>query len=320
MNDSCFVEVIESDPYNPTPRLVYADWLDEQGDPRGELIRIQEELRRIDVPNRAILESRMQELLNEGVEPLVVSRKNSIGMKMIFILPGEFIMGSPANEAGRRDNEDQVHVALTEGFWISQTPVSQEQWKNVMDTTPWSDYRDVKEGRNYPATYVSWEQTLGFCEKLTKREKKARWLSKGWEFALPTEAQWEYACRAGTTTPFSFGHDPDLLKEFAWVEENAVRIGEEYAHLIGVKKPNPWGLLDLHGNVWEICWDWFRDTLPGGNDPKVIADPRNNTEHVTRGGSFYGSYRYCRSANRGTGGFLSEANNLGFRISLTLSK
>ena len=320
MNETEFLNTIEAEPANPVPRLVYADWLDEQGDLRGELLRIQEELRRIDVPHRAAKETRMHELLNEGVEPLVITRINSIGMPMVLIFPGEFMMGSPSKEAGRRDNEDQVHVTLTNGFWMGQTPVTQEQWEMVMETTPWSGRRDVKEGRHYPATCVSWEDTIGFCKKLTKLERKARRLPKGWEFALPTEAQWEYTCRAGTTTPFSFGQDPELLREFAWVEENAVGIGEEYAHPVGIKKPNPWGLFDLHGNVWEICWDWFLDSLPGGDDPKVVDNPSTNTQHVSRGGSFYGSYRYCRSANRGMASFLSKEGNLGFRVSQVLSK
>ena len=124
MNDNDFLEVIEAEPANPVPRLVYADWLDDQGDPRGELLRIQEELRHLNVPKRAEKEARMHELLREGVEPLVITRTNSIGMELVLIFPGEFVMGTPAGEEGPLDNAAQMKTTISHAFWLGRSPVT----------------------------------------------------------------------------------------------------------------------------------------------------------------------------------------------------
>ena len=187
--------------------------------------------------------------------------ENSIGMVLVPIPAGEFLMGSPETEPGRRDNEVQHQVTLTKPFLLGVHEVTQGQWQAVMGTTPWKGKEFVKEGDDYPATYVSWHDAVEFCRKLSEKE--------GLEYRLPTEAEWEYACRAGTTTAYSFGDDASELGEYAWYRENARNVGQKYAHTVGQKKPNPWGLYDMHGNVWEWCSDWYGD-YPSGS----VTDPQ----------------------------------------------
>ena len=149
-----------------------------------------------------------------------------------------------------------------------------------------------------PATFVSWEDAVDFCRKLTEQEHQSGRLPETWEYRLPTEAQWEYACRAGTTSRYSFGEEESELDHYAWFDENAWDQDEQYAHPVGRKQPNPWGLFDMHGNVWEWCRDWYADKLPGGRDPEVT---RKGSYRVFRGGCWYFSAGFCRSANRSRG-------------------
>ena len=148
----------------------------------------------------------------------------------------------------------------------------------------------MQEGPNNPATYVSWNDAVEFCRKLSEQE--------GEEYRLPTEAEWEYACRAGTTTAHSFGDDVSKLEQYAWFDKNAWDIGEKYAHRVGQKLPNPWGLYDMHGNVYEWCQDWY---APYGSE-KTLTDPmgpaQGERSRVLRGGSFLNQSSDVRSASR----------------------
>jgi len=183
---------------------------------------------------------------------------------------------------------DSPSVTLTRSFHLGRTEVTQGQWKAVMGTTPWKGKEFVKEGDDYAATYVSWEDAVEFCRKLSAKE--------GVEYRLPTEAEWEYACRAGTTTAWSFGDDESQLGEYAWYETNAVYVGEIYAHIVGQKKPNPWGLYDMHGNVDEWCQDWVGE-YPSGDVTDPMGPPQGEGR-VLRGGSFNFYATSLRSANR----------------------
>ncbi len=240
---------------------------------------------------------------------------NGLKMKFVWCPPGTFTMGSPPNEPGRASGgkEDQVSVTLTHGFWLGQTEVTQGQWQAVMGTTPWKGQRNVKEGANYSASYVSWNDAAAYCQKLSESERVAGSLPVDWEYTLPTEAQWEYACRAGTTTRYHFGNDVTALTQHAWYNQNANNLGKTYAHEVGQKLANPWGLYDINGNVWEWCQDWFTDKLPGGTDPTGSA---SGSRRATRGGSWGSTTEDCRSALRNAYEPDYQQFYLGFRVAL----
>ena len=222
---------------------------------------------------------------------------NSIGMKLTLIPAGEFQMGSPDAEPDRKDNETQHLVKISKPFYLGVYEVTQQQYEKVMGTRPWQGKvggpwhgkQYVKEGADYPAVYVSHDDAVEFCRRLSGQE--------GVEYRLPTEAEWEYACRAGTTTAYSFGDDEARLGQYAWYHTNAWDIGERYAHGVGQKLPNSWGLYAMHGNVWEWCQDWY---APYGSE-KVVSDPVGPAQgeyRVLRGGSFNLQTSYVRSAYR----------------------
>ena len=244
-------------------------------------------------------------------------------LTMAWCPPGRFTMGSPAGEKDRYDDdEDQVSVTLTKGYWLGRTEVTQGQWKSVMGTTPWDGKDYVKEGSDYPATYVSWDDAVAFCAALTKREREAGHLPAGYSYRLPTEAEWEYACRAGTTTAYSFGADGRELSRYGWWgglggDGNAKE--EKYAHRVGLKLANGWKLHDMHGNVWEWCRDGYQEKLPGGGDPLAIELSPEGSLRVIRGGGWSRLARYCRSARRNGTTPSRRYSALGFRLALSPS-
>ena len=230
---------------------------------------------------------------------------NSVGMVLVPIPAGEFLMGTPKSEVDFEDEyEPQFRVTLTKSFHLSQSEVTQEQFGSVTGMTPWKDGIRIKEGNDYPATYVSWHDTVEFCRKLSEKE--------GVEYRLPTEAEWEYACRAGTTTRYSFGDDAAQLGDYAWMDKNTDDIGEVHAHIVGQKQPNPWGLYDMHGNVWEWCQDWHGD-YPDGDVTDSVG-PSSGSRRVWRGGSWLNGENPCRSAYRASDLPSFRFYGLGFRV------
>ncbi len=239
--------------------------------------------------------------------------KNSIGMELVLIPPGKFTMGSPITEADRLNNEAQIEVTLTKAFYMGKTEVTQGQWQAVIGTAPWTGRDCVREGDNYAATYVSWDDAQAFCKKLSENENAT--------YRLPTEAEWEYACRAGTTTRFYSGDDDSKLGDQAWwggILGDGSAKDEQYAHEVGRKRANPFGLHDMHGNVWEWCRDTYANNHPGGADPLVST---GGVVGVGRGGGWNNYASRCRSAfrNRIVRGheFLPEGARysfLGFRL------
>lgn len=242
---------------------------------------------------------------------------NGLKMKLVWCPPGTFTMGSPQSEQDRGDDEDQVQVILTQGFWLGKYEVTQGEWERVMGTTPWKEEEHVQEGPLFAASCLSWEDALEFLWKLTVQERQAKRLPEGWEYTLPTEAQWEYGCRAGATTAFSFGDSSDSLSDFAWWggdNGNGNTQSEQYAHEVGGRKPNSWGLHDMHGNVWEWCADGYELKLPGGCDPLV----GEASHRVLRGGGWLDDPSGCRSALRVWISPDDRCDNLGFRVALSL--
>jgi formylglycine-generating enzyme required for sulfatase activity len=220
---------------------------------------------------------------------------NELGIKFHWCPPGSFLMGSPAFDTDAFTGEKpQAEVKLSQGFWLGQTEVTQGQWLALMGTRPWQGKQFVQENPAHAASYISHAEALDFCRKFTEQERKARRLPPDWTYTLPTEAQWEYACRAGTTTRYSFGDDPKQLGDFAWFNENSWNAGEQFAHAVAQKRANPWGLCDMHGNLQEFCLDTYTDKLPSGADPLVVS----GDAPVLKGGSFPGTARFARSAFR----------------------
>jgi len=256
-----------------------------------------------------------------GNEVGQVRDDNGLKLKLLWCPPGKFTMGSPKLEGDRGRYEGQVEVTLTKGFWLGKYEVTESEWTQVMGSEPWKFQVNTEEGDDIPATHVSWEDAAEFCHKLTERERKAARIPEGWEYTLPTEAQWEYACRAGTETRFSFGDDESKVGEFAWFSDNAWKGGQPHAHRVGQKKPNPWGLCDMHGNVKEGCRDWsINEPLLGGRDPEVTS--KGGKFRVTRGGCWGNPAHVCRSARQSgsePNSPLSRNGGQGFRVALSPS-
>jgi formylglycine-generating enzyme required for sulfatase activity len=238
---------------------------------------------------------------------------NSIGMKLVLIPKGTFQMGSPIEEEGANDDEQQHQVTISKDYYLSVTEVTQGQYEKVMGTNPsYFQQRVIGESDSsmYPVEQVSWENAVKFCQKLSElpEEKKA-----GRVYRLPTEAEWEYACRAGSKTAYSFGESAQSLGDYAWFNGN----GNRQAHPVGEKKPNAWGLYDMHGNVWEWCSDWYGDYPKGAvSDP---TGPREGSYRVSRGGSWNDGAAFCKSSYRFRLSPADRYRNDGFRVALSSS-
>ena len=232
--------------------------------------------------------------MSETAAPLFT---NSIGMEFILIPAGTFVMGSLDSNRMALDWEKPAHqVTIRQTFYLGKYPVTQTQWQAVMGSNP-SQFK----GENRPVENMSWEDVQAFMLKLNEQEN-------GCAYRLPTEAEWEYACRAGTTSCYSFGDDAAQLSEYAWYEENS----DSQTHLIGQKKPNAWGLYDMHGNVWEWCQDWY-----GLYSAGAVTDPTGPTcgkIHVLRGGAWTDDSWRLRSASRFAPDPEYRYNFLGFRL------
>jgi len=237
---------------------------------------------------------------NDIKKTIIIS---SIKCEMVYIYPGTFMMGNPPSEPdydeedalsvgmyeSALEREKQYPVTITKGFYMQTTVVTQGQWYALMGTRPWSGQEEVCESDDYPAIYLSWHDCSEFVTRLNEQEG-------GSKFRLPTEAEWEYACRANSPTRFCFGDSEYLLEEYAWYRKNAYDVGEFYAHKVRTRKANVWGLYDMHGHVSEGCQDWYKfypDSF--ATDP---SGPSFGQYRINRGGSWYWSGDECRSANR----------------------
>ena len=227
---------------------------------------------------------------------------NSIGIELKLIPAGAFTMG----QAGDDSDETPHEVTLTKPFYMGVYEVTNAQWQRVMGSVP----RNREDGDDLPVANVSWDDANEFCRRLSAlaEEKQA-----GRVYRLPTEAEWEYACRAGTRTQWSFGDDESRLGDYAWFHGNSSR----KTHPVGTRKPNAWGLFDMHGNVWEWCSDWY-----GEYEKSAVHDPQGSSggsSRVIRGGGWNITAGDCRSANRNGYVPSSPDDHLGFRFALSPS-
>ena len=261
----------------------------------------------VDFPDFILFAQRFGEGMPE--ENITITLPRGIKLEMVWIQPGRFMMGSPTTESERDDDEGPQHeVTITQGFYLGKYEVTQAQWESVMNTRPWagSGASGDPEKANFPAFFVRWEDVETFVRRLNETEGKDI-------YRLPTEAEWEYACRAGTTTPWSFGDDLIRVGDYARYFENSrtatvqedgrVVYGSPEAQEAGGVFPNSWGLYDMHGNVREWVQDFYGpyadspQTDPTGPEAPVEGgQPENN--HVVRGGSHNDRPPALRSAAR----------------------
>jgi formylglycine-generating enzyme required for sulfatase activity len=235
---------------------------------------------------------------------------------MVWIPPGTFTMGSPSTEIDRDSDESpQTQVTISRGFWMGKYEVTQREYQALMGSNPSYFTGDLDR----PVETVNWYNATNYCGKLTDRERSAGRLPAGYVYRLPTEAEWEYACRAGTTTATAFGNS--LSSTQANFDGNYPYNGAApgpylgRATKVGSYAPNAWGLYDMHGNVWEWCLDRYSDSLPGGS----VTDPRGpntGSARVFRGGGWYDFGRGCRSASRYYDWPDGWRDCLGFRVVL----
>jgi formylglycine-generating enzyme required for sulfatase activity len=244
------------------------------------------------------------------------------GISFCWCPPGRFQMGSPPNEPGRRPDEAQCDVTISTGFWIGRSELTQGQWKHLRGELPGEIGEG--EGADFPLHSVSYLEADDFCQRLTQQARESGRISAGWEFRLPTEAEWEYACRAGTTTATSFGDTMNRNQaNFAGTCYNGPDEGPSLnrATPAGKYPPNPWGLHDMHGNMFEWCRDWYHSNLPGGTDPDLshAKGTRNRDgtySRVRRGGAFNDDGVFCRSALRLRYEPERRSDHIGLRIVL----
>ena len=242
--------------------------------------------------------------------PKIGDEKTVGGITFCWCLPGQFTMGSPTSEAGREDDEGPQHkVQITKGFWLGKYEVTQSQWQSVMGSNP-----SKSRGGHLPVEQVSWNDCQSFIRKLKTKEGGRH------KFRLPTEAEWEYACRAGTTSVFHFGD---------YISTDQVNYNGNYPYgtapigvfrggstSVGSFPSNAWGFHDMHGNVYEWCADWYSDSYYSSSPRKDPKGPRSGAKHIGRGGGWRDEARYCRSAERYGDPPEYSSGRLGFRLLL----
>ncbi|MCC6694852.1 MAG: formylglycine-generating enzyme family protein [Candidatus Hydrogenedentes bacterium] len=235
--------------------------------------------------------------------PVAGETRTFDGIEFQWCPPGTFVMGTNIYETGRHGDEWPRAVTLTKGFWLSKYEITQAQWEEVMGANP-SQF----VGANNPVEYITWEDVRQFLVYLNYTKSTVT-------YRLPTEAEWEYACRAGTYTRYYWGDDPGDVEanNYAWHGLNSS--GQH--HPVGEKLPNDWGLYDMSGNVWEWCQDWYdadfylSDSLEPVTDPQ---GPETGTQRVIRGGDWGQVVTQCRSGNRNYEGPNTIHPALGFRL------
>ena len=244
-----------------------------------------------------------------------VAFANSAGVKFVLIPAGEFMMGSADDEPGRYKVEGPQHkVKIGTPYYMAIHQLTQGQWKAVMGATPWKGKGGAKDNPDHAVNHVNWNQVMEFCAKMGGKDKKT--------YRPPTEAEWEYACRAGSTTRFCYGDDLEAKKlgEYAWFMGNWVtdKPEDRYVRKVGMKKPNAWGIYDMHGNVWELCMDSKYPTYDGA--PTDGSAHTGDDSRVLRGGGLRSTDRRCRTASRHAYHRTHSSYYVGSRITCAIAK
>jgi uncharacterized protein (TIGR02996 family) len=353
--EEAFLRALHVEPGDETTWLALADWLDEDGQSeRAELVRLVRRLRSLAMtrfaPERDQMQRRVADLLNSGVPPVVPEIVNSIGMRLALVPAGAFLMGSTEDEqqeARRHVREElipplpeqhmpnwkaegpQHRVEISKPFYLGVFPVTQAQWRAVMGNNP-SCFcatgldKEKVEGistDDFPVECVSWEDAMHFLKTLSERKEERE---EGRKYRLPTEAEWEYACRGGTasSSPFHFGNS--LSSSQANFNGDSPYGGASKGlHLkrtckVGEYKPNAVGLYDMHGNVEEWCSDWHGEDYYGKSPERDPPGPGEGSGRVIRGGCWSALGVYCRSASRGGVVVDLPIQLFGFRAALDL--
>jgi len=222
-----------------------------------------------------------------------------VALELVLVPAGRFRMGSPAKEKDRSEDEAQHWVVITRPFYMGKHEVTQEVWEQVMGTNP-SNFKGAKN----PVESVTWDDSQEFLKKLNGLGKEQG------QFRLPTEAEWEWACRAGTRTRYCSGDADEALADYAWFDANSGNT----VHPVGTRKPNAWGLHDLYGNVWEWCGDWYGEDYYANGPRYDPTGPATGSVRVVRGGAWYFGPYLCRSAHRLRLGPAGGAVTGGFRV------
>ena len=314
MTEETFLQRMREAPDDGLLRLAFADWLEEQGDPRGEVLRHTHALTQTsDPPDRLAREARLRVLLASGVYLAGPSWTNSIGMRLTWVPAGSFLQGSPLAEPERQDDEERRRITLTTGFYLGVHAVTLAQWQTVMDANP-----SRFPGENRPVEGVSWDDCQEFCRKLARKDGLGADLPSPYQ--LPTEAQWEYACRAGTQSAYFFGDrlsatQANFLANHTSGGATSDRSVQETTP-VGAYPANAWGLHDMHGNVFEWCQDWYA-LYPKREAIDPFSQPKGNVR-VLRGGSWHSLARRCRSASRGWAAPGYRGSDVGCRVCFRL--
>jgi uncharacterized protein (TIGR02996 family) len=334
--EEAFLQALHAEPNDETTWLALADWLDEQGQvERADLVRLARRLRTLPlmrrVGERARLEDRGAELLRRGVRPVVPEVVNSIGMRLALLPPGRFRMGSPSNEKDRLKHEGPLHeVEITRPFYLGVFPVTQAQYETVMGSNP-SSFCATGRGRGFvagldtstfPVEGVSWNDATTFLKRLSALPEEKE---HGRTYRLPSEAEWEYACRGGSASTSAFAFGNRLSATQANFNGNYpygdAEKGPYLGHTCnpGMYPPNVFGLYDMHGNVWEWCHDWFAQHYYAKSPKEDPPGPSEGSFRLLRGGSWYNRGQYCRSASCHRNWPANWSSEVGFRVALVPS-
>jgi uncharacterized protein (TIGR02996 family) len=299
---------LQRDPAEDTAWLALADGLAERGeDACSDLVRLQLGLRRDpDSPQAPGWERRLRQLWREGVAPCQPLLGGPAGMAFVLIPPGTFWMGAQDEEPWMDPDEEPRHrVRLTRGFFLGKHQVTQRQWQAVLGVNP-----SHHPGDDLPVESVSHDDCLAFCGRLTQLlGRRAR---------LPSEAEWEYACRAGTRTSYCSGEGKEALRLVGWCSYTGDWDGSGGMQPVGLLRPNSWGLFDMHGNVWEWCSDWYGPDYYRVSPADDPPGPADGETRVVRGGSWRGGVWFCRSAERRSIEPGVREINVGLRVAVDL--